>query len=131
MTPEQEQQYRKLANELVARFGEPLMDALLQGLGKYVRLLNTAADGIWLAMAHEIRKFPKETLLYLKKFSGANRMKKLILLVAPDFIKSAPIEKVEEVVNELFPILDELNLIRHQMSLQLEEGGNNSGQTKS
>lgn len=122
MTPEQDEQYRQLAIDMVNDFGEPLFNLLLDAIGDHARLLNTAADGIWLGMRATIKGFPPELLQYLKKYSGTRRIQKFLLQVAPSYIAIAPIEHIEKAMDELYPILDRLAMIRNQTTLQLDKG---------
>ena len=112
LSPEQEAEYRKLSLQMLDAFGDKLFDLLLNALGGYGRLLNTAADGIWLGMRHEVKKFPPELLMMLKPYSGTRRIQRFVLAIAPHFLMQAPIENVERTLSELQPFLQKMEEIK-------------------
>lgn len=124
MTPELDKEYRQLALEIVDTFGQPLFDMFLKTLGSDVRLLDTAANGIWLGMRKQVMKFPPQLIQELKQYKGTNRIAKFLLRISPAFIMTAPIENIEKVMEELYPILDRLDGIRKRGELDAKKTSN-------
>lgn len=100
--------YKQLAQEALSEHGGPILEAFLSMVKLDGRMLDQAADMIFMMMRNKMTSMPTELQRELGKLKGLKRIAAFIMMIAPHYIADMPEEKVREGVEKLLPYAERI-----------------------
>lgn len=94
---------QQIALDALRQFGRPIFTMFLSAMMQDARMLNQAADAVFLLMRGKMKDMPPELMAKMKSLRGFDRMVEYILYVAPAFIVAMPNEQLREGIEQIVP----------------------------